>query len=417
MEIKRNIHLNRIIARKGNGMIKVITGMRRCGKSYLLFTLFHNYLLEQGVDEQHIIKVDMEDRRNAALRNPDALLNYIDSRMTDSQQYYILLDEVQLVAEFEDVLNSYLKITNADVYVTGSNAKFLSKDVITEFRGRGDEIRITPLSFQEFMSAKEGNREDLLNEYLTYGGLPQVVTMDEIERKVEYLKNLFTHTYIRDIKERYEIKKDDDLEELINLVASNIGSLTNPTKLENCFKSVKQSCLSKDTIKNYIDLMQDAFIIEKSIRFDIKGKKYIDTPSKYYFTDLGLRNARLNFRQTEFTHLLENAIYNELRLRGYSVDVGQIPIFTIREDGKRQRSTLEVDFVCNLGYKRCYIQSAYALPTEDKMKQELNSLLRIKDSFKKIVIVGTPTPTYQNEEGILTMNIYDFLMNPDSLNI
>lgn len=417
MEIKRNIHLNRIIARKGNGMIKVITGMRRCGKSYLLFTLFHNYLLEQGVDEQHIIKVDMEDRRNAALRNPDALLNYIDSRMTDSQQYYILLDEVQLVAEFEDVLNSYLKITNADVYVTGSNAKFLSKDVITEFRGRGDEIRITPLSFQEFMSAKEGNREDLLNEYLTYGGLPQVVTMDEIERKVEYLKNLFTHTYIRDIKERYEIKKDDNLEELINLVASNIGSLTNPTKLENCFKSVKQSCLSKDTIKNYIDLMQDAFIIEKSIRFDIKGKKYIDTPSKYYFTDLGLRNARLNFRQTEFTHLLENAIYNELRLRGYSVDVGQIPIFTIREDGKRQRSTLEVDFVCNLGYKRCYIQSAYALPTEDKMKQEFNSLLRIKDSFKKFVIVGTPTPTYQNEEGILTMNIYDFLMNPDSLNI
>ena len=417
MEIKRNIHLNRIIARKGNGMIKVITGMRRCGKSYLLFTLFHNYLLEQGVDEQHIIKVDMEDRRNAALRNPDALLNYIDSRMTDSQQYYILLDEVQLVAEFEDVLNSYLKITNADVYVTGSNAKFLSKDVITEIRGRGDEIRITPLSFQEFMSAKEGNREDLLNEYLTYGGLPQVVTMDEIERKVEYLKNLFTHTYIRDIKERYEIKKDDDLEELINLVASNIGSLTNPTKLENCFKSVKQSCLSKDTIKNYIDLMQDAFIIEKSIRFDIKGKKYIDTPSKYYFTDLGLRNARLNFRQTEFTHLLENAIYNELRLRGYSVDVGQIPIFTIRENGKRQRSTLEVDFVCNLGYKRCYIQSAYALPTEDKMKQEFNSLLRIKDSFKKIVIVGTPTPTYQNEEGILTMNIYDFLMNPDSLNI
>ena len=417
MEIKRNIHLNRIIARKGNGMIKVITGMRRCGKSYLLFTLFHNYLLEQGVDEQHIIKVDMEDRRNAALRNPDALLNYIDSRMTDSQQYYILLDEVQLVAEFEDVLNSYLKITNADVYVTGSNAKFLSKDVITEFRGRGDEIRIMPLSFQEFMSAKEGNREDLLNEYLTYGGLPQVVTMDEIERKVEYLKNLFTHTYIRDIKERYEIKKDDDLEELINLVASNIGSLTNPTKLENCFKSVKQSSLSKDTIKNYLDLMQDSFIIEKSIRFDIKGKKYIDTPSKYYFTDLGLRNARLNFRQTEFTHLLENAIYNELRLRGYSVDVGQIPIFTIREDGKRQRSTLEVDFVCNLGYKRCYIQSAYALPTEDKMKQEFNSLLRIKDSFKKIVIVGTPTPTYQNEEGILTMNIYDFLMNPDSLNI
>ncbi len=359
----------------------------------------------------------MEDRRNAALRNPDALLNYIDSRMTDSQQYYILLDEVQMVNEFEDVLNSYLKITNADVYVTGSNAKFLSKDVITEFRGRGDEIRVTPLSFQEFMSVKEGNREDLLNEYLTYGGLPQVVTMDEKERKVEYLKNLFTHTYIRDIKERYDIKKDDDLEELISLVASNIGSLTNPTKLENSFKSVKQSSLTKDTIKNYLDLMQEAFIIEKSIRFDIKGKKYIDTPSKYYFTDLGLLNARLNFRQTEFTHLLENAIYNELRLRGYSVDVGQIPIFTVGKDGKRQRATLEVDFVCNFGYKRCYIQSAYALPTEEKMKQEFNSLLRIKDSFKKIVIVGTPTPTYQNDDGILIMNIYDFLMNPDSLNL
>lgn len=417
MEIKRNVHLNRIIARKGNGMIKVITGMRRCGKSYLLFTLFHNYLIEQGVDEEHIIKVDLENRRNASLRNPDALLNFIDSKMIDSRQYYILLDEVQLVPEFEDVLNSYLKIPNADVYVTGSNAKFLSKDVITEFRGRGDEIRITPLSFQEFTSVKEGNREDLLNEYLTYGGLPQVATMDESERKIEYLKNLFIHTYIRDIKERYEIKKDDDLEELISLVASNIGSLTNPTKLENSFKSIKQSCLTKDTIKTYLDLMQDAFVIEKSIRFDIKGKKYIDTPSKYYFTDLGLRNARLNFRQTEFTHLLENAIYNELRLRGYSVDVGQIPIFTTAVDGKRQRSTLEVDFVCNLGYKRYYIQSAYALPTEEKMRQELSSLLRIKDGFKKIVIVGTPTPTYQNERGILIMNIYDFLMNPDSLDV
>ena len=415
VEIKRNIHLKRIIARKGNGMIKVITGMRRCGKSYLLFTLFHNHLLEEGVDERHIIKVDLEDRRNATLRDPDALLRYIDSKMTDKQQYYIILDEVQLVPEFEDVLNSYLKIPNADVYVTGSNAKFLSKDVITEFRGRGDEIRITPLSFQEFMSVKKGERQDLLNEYLTYGGLPQVVTMEEVERKVEYLKNLFAHTYIRDIKERYSIQKDDDLEELITLVASNIGSLTNPTKLENRFKSIKQSCLSKDTIKAYLDLMQDAFILEKSIRYDIKGKKYIDTPSKYYFTDLGLRNARLNFRQTEFTHLLENAIYNELRLRGLSVDVGQIPILAAGNDGKRQRATLEVDFVCNQGYKRYYIQSAYALPTDDKREQELNSLLRIKDGFKKYVIVGTPTPTYQDEAGITIMNIYDFLMNPNSL--
>lgn len=417
MEIERNIHLNRIIARMGNGMIKVITGMRRCGKSYLLFTIFHDYLLHHGVDEEHIVMVDLENRHNAKLRDPDTLLNYIDSKMVDKGQYYIILDEVQLVPEFEDVLNSYLKIPNADVYVTGSNAKFLSKDVITEFRGRGDEIRVTPLSFQEFISVKEGNRESLLIEYLTYGGLPQVATMEETERKVDYLKNLFTHTYVRDIKERYDIQKDDDLEELISLVASNIGSLTNPTKLENCFKSIKQSYLTKDTIKTYLDLMQDAFLIEKAIRYDIKGKKYIDTPSKYYFTDLGLRNARLNFRQTEFTHLLENAIYNELRLRGMSVDVGQIPILTSASDGKRQRATLEVDFVCNQGFKRYYIQSAYALPTEEKMKQELNSLLRIKDGFMKYVIVGTPTPTYQTEDGIVIMNIYDFLTDPNSLEI
>ena len=337
--------------------------------------------------------------------------------MTDAQQYYILLDEVQLVPEFEDVLNSYLKVPNTDVYVTGSNAKFLSKDVITEFRGRGDEVHVTPLSFQEFLSVKEGNREDLLNEYLTYGGLPQVVVMKEVERKMEYLKNLFSHTYIRDIKERYAIQKDDDLEELISLIASNIGSLTNPTKLENSFKSVKKSGLSKDTIKTYLDLMQDAFVIERSIRYDIKGKKYIDTPSKYYFTDLGLRNARLNFRQTEFTHLLENAIYNELRLRGFSVDVGQVPIVVNEDDGTRQRAVLEVDFVCNQGYKRYYIQSAYALPTEEKMRQEFNSLLRINDGFQKYVIVGTPTPTYQNGDGIIIMNIYDFLTNPQSLAI
>lgn len=417
MEIERNIHLNRIIARMGNGMIKVVTGMRRCGKSYLLFTIFHNYLLSHGVNEDHIVMVDLENRRHAELRDPDALLSYIDSKMVDKEQYYIILDEIQLVPEFEDVLNSYLKIHNADVYVTGSNAKFLSKDVITEFRGRGDEIRVTPLSFQEFISVKEGNRESLLIEYLTYGGLPQVVAMEETDRKVDYLKNLFTHTYVRDIKERYDIQKDDDLEELISLVASNIGSLTNPSKLENSFKSIKQSYLTKDTIKTYLDLMQDAFLIEKAIRYDIKGKKYIDTPSKYYFTDLGLRNARLNFRQTEFTHLLENAIFNELRLRGLSVDVGQIPILTSASDGKRQRATLEVDFVCNQGFKRYYIQSAYALPTEEKMKQELNSLLRIKDGFMKYVIVGTPTPTYQTEDGIVIMNIYDFLTNPNSLAI
>ena len=399
----------------GNGMIKVVTGIRRCGKSYLLFNIFSDYLKSQGVDEQHIIKVDLEDRRNNVLRNPDALLQYIDSKFVDSQTHYILLDEVQLVPEFEDVLNSFLKVPNADVYVTGSNARFLSKDIITEFRGRGDEIRIQPLSFSEFMSVKNGNREDLLNEYMMYGGLPQVVMMQDSAQKVEYLKALFTHTYIKDIKERYRISNDDDLDELISLMASNIGGLTNPTKLENTFKSIKQSHISKDTIKYYLDLLQDAFLIEKSIRYDIKGKKYINTPAKYYFADLGLRNARLNFRQTEYTHLLENLIYNELRLRGLSVDVGQITATTTDISGQRRQSTLEVDFVCNQGFNRYYIQSAYAIPSEEKMQQELSSLLKIRDGFKKIVIVGSPAISYYNDDGIAILNIFDFLLNADSL--
>lgn len=415
MEIQRNCHLNRIISRMGNGMIKVVTGIRRCGKSYLLFNIFSDYLKSQGVDEQHIIKVDLEDRRNIALRNPDALLQYIDSKFVDSQTHYILLDEVQLVPEFEDVLNSFLKVPNADVYVTGSNARFLSKDIITEFRGRGDEIRIQPLSFSEFLSVKNGNREDLLNEYMMYGGLPQVVMMQDSAQKVEYLKALFAHTYIKDIKERYKISNDDDLDELISLMASNIGGLTNPTKLENTFKSIKQSHISKDTIKYYLDLLQDAFLIEKSIRYDIKGKKYINTPAKYYFADLGLRNARLNFRQTEYTHLLENLIYNELRLRGLSVDIGQITATTTDSSGQRHQSTLEVDFVCNQGFNRYYIQSAYAIPSEEKMQQELNSLLKIRDGFKKIVIVGTPAISYYNDDGIAILNIFDFLLNADSL--
>ena len=415
MEIKRDIHLNRIIARKHNGMIKVITGLRRCGKSYLLFNLFQKHLHENGVDDGHIIKVDLEDRRNLPLRNPDNLLAYIDAKLVDAKMYYVLLDEVQLVPEFEDVLNSFLKVPNVDVYVTGSNAKFLSRDVITEFRGRGDEIHISPLSFKEFSSVKNGDRETLLYEYMMYGGMPQVVTMDSLEQKSEYLKGLFTHTYLRDIKERYDIQKDNDIEELINLIASNIGGLTNPTKLENSFQSIKHSKLSKETITNYLDLLQDAFLIEKSVRYDIKGKKYINTPSKYYFSDLGLRNARLNFRQTEFTHLLENLIYNELRLRSFSVDVGQLPITQTTADGKRKRTMLEVDFVCNQGYKRLYIQSAYAMPTKEKMEQELKSLTKINDSFMKYVIVGTPTPTYQNDDGVVIMNIYDFLMNDGSL--
>jgi predicted AAA+ superfamily ATPase len=418
MEIKRDIHLNKLIARKHNGMIKVITGVRRSGKSYLLFTLFYNYLKSEGVDDSHIIKVDLEDRRSKELRNPDSLLAFVDAKIIDKQMYYVLFDEVQLVDEFEDVLNSFLKIENADVYVTGSNAKFLSKDIVTEFRGRGDEIKIYPLCFREFMSAySEDNRENNLMKYMTYGGLPQTVTMETSEQKEDYLKGLFTHTYLKDIKERYNIKHDADLEELINIISSSIGGLINPLKLQNTFKSVKKSSISFDTIKHYLDILQDAFLLEKAVRYDIKGKKYIDTPAKYYFEDLGLRNARLNFRQTEQTHLMENLIYNELRLRGLSVDVGQVTINTKNENGVSQRKQLEVDFVCNRGFKRYYIQSALALPTQEKIEQEFNSLQHIDDSFQKVVIVGGLAPTYQNNNGIIVMNIFDLLLNENSLAI
>ena len=412
MEIQRNIHLNRLISGRHNGMIKVVTGLRRCGKSYLLFNLFAKYLRNEGVDDAHIIKVNLEDRRNLALRDPDNLLAHIDSKLKDDQMHYILLDEVQFVSHFEDVLNSFLHVNNADVYVTGSNAKFLSKDVITEFRGRGDEIRLRPLSFQEFVSVREGmDKADALDEYLTYGGLPQVVLMDSPVEKRKYLKNLFLHTYLRDIQERHKIKNDADLEELVNIIASSIGGLINPRKIMNTFRSVKHSDISQDTIKRYLDHLEYAFLIEKALRYDIKGKRYIDTPAKYYFDDLGLRNARLNFRQTEPTHLLENAVYNELNLRGYSVDVGQVNQFVTGDDGKRARRTLEVDFVCNEGYRRSYIQVAYRLPDEEKIDQELNSLRNIKDSFQKVVIVGGHYPTYQNEEGIYFMSIYDFLLD------
>ena len=397
-------------------MIKVITGVRRCGKSYLLFNLFCEHLKASGVDDEHIIKVDLEDRRNKTLCDPDKLLEYIDSRLTDDGQYYILLDEIQKVDEFEDVLNSYLKMQNVDVYVTGSNSKLLSKDIITEFRARGYEIKVRPLCFREYMSVYQGpSREQALLEYMTYGGLPQTLTMESAEEKEDYLKSLFTSTYIRDIKERYKIVNDTDLEELIDVMASSIGGLTNPLKLQNTFKTVKQSSITFDTIKRYLDIMQDAFLIEKSVRYDIKGRKYIDTPAKYYFEDLGLRNARLNFRQIEETHLMENLLYNELRLRGLSVDVGQVVYNYKDEEGKSQRKVLEVDFVCNRGGKRYYIQSALSLPTPEKVEQEQNSLLRIDDNFQKMIIVGGMTPTHINDNGIIIMNIYDFLLNENSL--
>ena len=415
MKIKRDLLLKKLIDSKHNGMIKVVTGVRRSGKSYLLFNLFCQHLKEEGIAADHIVKVDLEDRRNKALRDPDALLNYIDSRMTDQQMYYILLDEVQHVVDFEDVLNSYLKLENADVYVTGSNSKFLSKDVITEFRGRGDEIRVAPLSFREFISVFQGSREKALEEYMLYGGLPKVVTFPTVEKKVEYLKQLFQKTYLTDIKERYKIKNDGDLEELIDIIASTIGGLTNPTKLENTFQTVKHSDISHTTIKSYLDILQDVFLVEKSVRYDIKGRKYIDTPSKYYFSDLGLRNARLNFRQYEETHLMENLIYNELRLRGMSVDVGVVVKHEKDANGVSVRKQYEVDFVCNQGSQRYYIQSALHLPSEEKREQEVRSLKGINDSFKKFVITDDLISRYQDDDGITYMNIYEFLLNEDCL--
>lgn len=415
MEIKRDIYLKRLINSKHNDMIKIITGMRRCGKSYLLFTIFYNYLIEQGVDDNHIIQVDLEDRRNKALRNPDALLEYIDGKMTDRQMYYILLDEVQHVKEFEDVLNSYLKVKNADVYVTGSNSRFLSKDVITEFRGRGEEIKVSPLCFREFMSVYNGSREQALEEYMTYGGLPKIVTITDEIKKMEYLNNLFGKVYLTDIKERYKIKNDSVLEELIDVLASSVGGLINPIKIENTFTTVKHSKISYNTIKSYLDILQDVFLLEKSVRYDIKGRKYIDTPAKYYFSDIGLRNARINFRQQEVTHLMENMIYNELRIRGLAVDVGVVVVNTKNEQGVSQRKQLEVDFVCNQGSKRFYIQSALRLPTAEKREQELRSLKNIDDSFLKFVITEDPIKKYHDDNGVIFMNIYEFLMDEESL--
>lgn len=412
MRIDRPIYLQKLIDRKHNGMVKIITGMRRCGKSYLLFNLFADHLKSEGTDEQHIIAIDLENIYKERLREPMALLKHIDEQVHDSQAYYVLIDEVQLLSRFEEVLNTLMKRPSMDVYVTGSNARFLSKDVITTFRGRGDEVRVHPLSFREYMSAQADTTfiEHHLNDYLRLGGLPQTLTMQSEQQKRDYLQQLFQNTYLLDIKERYDIRNDDDLEELIDIIASSIGSLTNPTKIANTFKSVKQSNIARDTIKNYLDYMQDAFMIEKSVRYDIKGRKYIDTPVKYYFDDLGLRNARLNFRQTEAGHLMENLIYNELRLRGFSVDVGQVILNIKNKEGKSERKLLEVDFVCNQGDQRIYIQSAFAMDTEAKEDQEFESLRKIDDSFQKVVIVGGMQPTYRNDEGILIMNIYDFLL-------
>lgn len=417
MNIKRDLYLQQLIDRRHNGMIKVVTGVRRCGKSYLVFNLFNNYLKSNGVDDKHIIKVNLENRRNKKLRNPDALLEYIDAQLIDQDMYYILLDEVQLVDEFEDVLNSYLDVPNADVYVTGSNARFLSKDVITEFRGRGDEVKIYPLSFAEFMSAFDGSNQLGLDEYMTFGGLPLILSYKTQEQKSAYLKNLFEETYIKDIKERYQIRHEEEFEELLNIISSSIGSLTNPTKLSKTFQSVKHVTVNPETIKYYLEYLCDSFLVSKAMRYDVKGKKYIDTPYKYYFTDMGLRNARINFRQDEKTHLMENVIYNELLIRGFNVDVGVVPVIIRDENGKQKRSQLEIDFVCNQGSKRYYIQSAFRMNSEGKEQQEQASLTKVNDSFKKIIITGEESLVHRNEQGITTMSIYDFLLNPNALEL
>ena len=417
MDIKRDKYLNDLVNRMHNGMIKVVTGIRRCGKSYLLFHIFKNYLLEQEVPTSHIITIELDQRKNKKYRDPDIILDYIESLIEDDEQYYIMLDEVQMLQEFEEVLNSLLHIRNADIYVTGSNSKFLSKDVITEFRGRGDEIHIYPLTFKEFMEAYDGDMYHGWAEYVVYGGLPLTVTMRTEEQKINYLTNLFKETYLKDIMERHHIEKTQELEDLVNILASAIGSLTNPPKIEATFKSEIQSTISLNTIRQYLEHLEDAFIINKANRYNVKGRKYIGTPLKYYFEDVGLRNARLGFRQVEETHLMENIIYNELRSRGYSVDVGVVDKRGTDENGKEYKNQLEIDFVANLGSKRYYIQSAFSMPTEEKRIQEKASLVNVNDSFKKIIVVKDVVNVTRDEDGITTMSIYDFLLKENSLEL
>ena len=415
MKIKRDRYLNTLISKKHNGLIKVITGMRRCGKSYLLFTLFKGHLLSDGADEAHIIEIAFDAFENKELRNPNVLYPFLKEQIKDDAMYYVLLDEVQLLDEFEPVLNSLIRMKNVDVYVTGSNARFLSKDVITEFRGRGDEVHMYPLSFAEFMSVYPGTKQDGWDEYMLYGGIPLVLGFTAPDQKIAFLKSLFEETYISDIVGRHNIRNKAELEELLNILSSAIGSLTNPEKLSATFQTVKKKKISNTTIRRYIDYLCDSFLIDSAIRYDVKGKKYIDTPVKYYFTDMGLRNARLNFRQIEETHSMENIIFNELKMRGFNVDVGVIVQYDTNEKGNSIRKQLEIDFVCNKGSKRYYIQSAYAIPDQAKMEQEQRSLMLTGDFFKRIIITkDTPAP-YYNESGVLIMNVYDFLLNENSL--
>lgn len=417
MEIRRDIYLNKLISKKHNGLIKVVTGMRRCGKSYLLFNLFKEYLVNEGVNENHIIEIAFDSFENRKYRDPEVLFPYLMEKIADNEMYYVLLDEVQMLDDFESVLNSLGRKKNVDVYVTGSNAKFLSKDIITEFRGRGDEVHMYPLTYSEFMSVYDGDKQEGWRDYVLFGGIPLVLGFETADQKSDFLKSLFEETYISDITGRNNIRNKAELEELLNILSSAIGTLTNPSKLSATFKSVKNKSISKDTIIKYIDYLKDSFLIDSAIRYDIKGKKYINTPSKYYFTDLGLGNARLNFRQVEETHAMENIIFNELKVRGYNVDVGVVVMNEVDKNGKKIRKQLEVDFVCNKGSKRFYIQSAYALPDKEKMEQEQRSLVNTGDGFKKIIITKDAVAPLYNDEGILVMSVYDFLLNPDSMEI
>ena len=417
MKIKRDFYLQQLVDGKQNGLVKIVTGIRRCGKSFLLFKLFRQYLLDVGVDSDHIIQIALDDIENANLREPLSLYKCIKAKMTDEELYYILLDEVQLVPRFEEVLNSLLRIDNADVYVTGSNSKFLSSDIITEFRGRGDEIHLYPLSLSEYCEGTGLSPAEAWKDYYTYGGLPHTLSLGTEQKKIDYLNNLFESVYLIDILERQRIKNKAEFEELVKIIASGIGTPTNPTKLENTFKSVKKVNIDSVTISRYLGYMQDAFLIEKAERYDVKGKKYIGSLAKYYFTDIGLRNAILGLRQQEETHIMENIIYNELRRRGCKVDVGMVEQRFVDNDGKWQRKQLEVDFVVNEGNQRYYIQSALALPDEEKRKQEMGSLLRIHDSFKKIIIVKDDIKPWRDENGILTMGLLDFLMKAESLEL
>lgn len=417
MEIKRDLYLNKLIKREKNGLVKVITGIRRCGKSYLLFHLYHDYLLEKGINEDHIIEIALDDIVNTELRDPITLYTHIKEQIKDSGDYYLFLDEIQFVGNFSDLVNGLSHIRNLDVYVTGSNSKFLSRDILTEFRGRGDEIRVYPLSFAEYASVYDGSISQAWKDYYTYGGLPLILSRSDDEMKAEYLTTLLEKVYMSDIVDRNKVRNEDELDELVNILASSVGSLTNPSKLVKTFRSVKQSKITDKTVKKYLDFLTDAFLMDKAKRYDVKGKKYIETPSKYYFTDIGIRNARLNFRQQEENHIMENIIFNELKIRGFRVDVGLVEIVETNSEGKRVQKGLEIDFIASKGNNKYYIQSAFEMPNEAKEQQEKCSLLKTKDSFKKIVVVKDDIKLKRDDSGITTMGIFDFLLNENSLDM